>query len=64
MVLAHLGDDGAIAVAAREVSDLTRADPRAGDACVLWCGHFGRAGLCLAPPERLRRPGRGAENVL
>jgi len=37
VALAHLGDREAIAAAAREVSDLTHADPLAGEACVLWC---------------------------
>ena len=36
VALAHLGDPEAIAVAARRLSDLTHADPEAGDACVLW----------------------------
>jgi ADP-ribosyl-[dinitrogen reductase] hydrolase len=37
VALAHLGDPDAIAEAARAVSDLTHADPQAGEACVLWC---------------------------
>lgn len=37
VALAHLGDDDAIAVAARTVSSLTHWDDDAGDACVLWC---------------------------
>jgi len=37
VALAHLGDPGAIAEAARAVSALTHHDPVAGDACVLWC---------------------------
>ena len=37
VALAHLGDPDAIATAARAISDLTHADPTAGDACVLWC---------------------------
>lgn len=36
VALAHLGDTAAIATAARAISDLTHADPMAGDACVLW----------------------------
>lgn len=36
VALAHLGDTDAIATAARLISDLTHADPMAGDACVLW----------------------------
>ncbi|MGK2949901.1 MAG: ADP-ribosylglycohydrolase family protein, partial [Acidimicrobiales bacterium] len=63
VALAHLGDDAAIAEAARTVSDLTHADPLAGDACVLWCIAIDRAvrearldgiddGLALLPAER------------
>jgi ADP-ribosylglycohydrolase len=37
VALAHLGDSDAIADAARAVSALTHHDPRAGEACVLWC---------------------------
>jgi ADP-ribosyl-[dinitrogen reductase] hydrolase len=37
VALAHLGDTAAIAEAARAISNLTHADPMAGDACVLWC---------------------------
>lgn len=37
VALAHLGDAAAIAGAARAVSALTHHDPRAGEACVLWC---------------------------
>ena len=37
VALAHLGDPEAIAEAARRVSALTHFDPRAGEACVLWC---------------------------
>ncbi|HXV94890.1 MAG TPA: ADP-ribosylglycohydrolase family protein [Pseudonocardia sp.] len=36
VALAHLGDPGAIAGAARAASALTHHDPAAGDACVLW----------------------------
>lgn len=38
VALAHLGDRSAIARAAREISDLTHADPEGwnGDACVIW----------------------------
>lgn len=63
VVLAHLGDDDAIARSARAISDLTHADPLAGDACVLWCIAIDRAvreqrldgiddGLALLPAER------------
>ena len=37
LALAYLGDADRLALAARTVSDLTHADPDAGDACVLWC---------------------------
>jgi ADP-ribosyl-[dinitrogen reductase] hydrolase len=37
MALAYLDDEAALVEAARLVSDLTHADPEAGDACVLWC---------------------------
>ncbi|MEO7572942.1 MAG: ADP-ribosylglycohydrolase family protein, partial [Acidimicrobiales bacterium] len=43
VALAHLGDDAALAASARAVSDLTHADPLAGDACVLWCVAIDRA---------------------
>lgn len=43
VALAHLGDDDAIAEAARQISSLTHADPLAGDACVLWCIAIDRA---------------------
>jgi ADP-ribosyl-[dinitrogen reductase] hydrolase len=63
VALAHLGDDQAIAAAAREISSLTHADPIAGDACVLWCIAIDRAvrqeglegitdGLTLIPAAR------------
>lgn len=63
VALAHLGDDAALATAARAVSDLTHADPLSGDACVLWCVAIDRAvreerldgvrdGLALLPAER------------
>ena len=37
VALAHLGDTDAIVEAAMAVSELTHADPQAGEACVLWC---------------------------
>lgn len=43
VAIAHLGDDDAIAAAARSISGLTHADPRAGHACVLWCVAIDRA---------------------
>jgi ADP-ribosyl-[dinitrogen reductase] hydrolase len=63
VALAHLGDDRAIARAAREVAALTHADPLAGDSCVLWCVAIDRAvredrldgvrdGLALLPESR------------
>ena len=66
VVLAHLADtDGAraeLAASARAVSDLTHADPEAGDACVLWCAAVRhavlaaefdlRGGLDLLPGSR------------
>ena len=36
VALAHLGDQAAIADAARRIAELTHADPLAGDSCVLW----------------------------
>jgi ADP-ribosylglycohydrolase len=36
VALAHLGDTDAIVHAATAVGELTHADPRAGEACVLW----------------------------
>jgi ADP-ribosyl-[dinitrogen reductase] hydrolase len=63
IALAHLGDDDAIASAARAVAELTHADPLAGDSCVLWCVAIDRAvrerrldgvhdGLALLPESR------------
>ncbi len=63
VALAHLGDDAAIASAARAVSALTHGDPLAGEACVLWCVAIDRAvrlgrrdgvrdGLALLPANR------------
>jgi ADP-ribosylglycohydrolase len=63
IALAYLDDIEALATAARAVSDLTHADPLAGDACVLWCagirhavlhGTFDgiREGLWLLPRQR------------
>jgi ADP-ribosyl-[dinitrogen reductase] hydrolase len=43
VALAHLGDREGCARAAREVSDLTHADPWAGDAAALWCLGIDRA---------------------
>ena len=45
VALAHLDDEAGLTVAARRVSDLTHADPLAGDACVLWCLAIRRAVL-------------------
>jgi ADP-ribosyl-[dinitrogen reductase] hydrolase len=66
VALVHLGDDAALAGAAREVAALTHADPLAGDACVLWCVAIDRAvrqrrldgvreGLALLPVDRRER---------
>jgi ADP-ribosylglycohydrolase len=62
VALAHLGDDDAIATAARQISSLTHWDDDAGDACVLWClaishavldGEFDvRRGLAWLPESR------------
>jgi ADP-ribosyl-[dinitrogen reductase] hydrolase len=63
VALAHLGDDPAIARAARAVAGLTHADPLAGDSCVLWCIAIDRAvreqrldgvrdGLAFLPTDR------------
>jgi ADP-ribosyl-[dinitrogen reductase] hydrolase len=65
VALAHLGQDRHLASAARHISDLTHADPIAGDACVLWCIAIDRAirqgrldgirdGITLLPAERQR----------
>jgi ADP-ribosylglycohydrolase len=43
VALPYLGDDEAIAAAARAVAGLTHADPLAGDSCVLWCIAIDRA---------------------
>jgi ADP-ribosyl-[dinitrogen reductase] hydrolase len=43
VALAHLGDPAAIVEAARAISNLTHADPIAGDGCVLWCLAIDRA---------------------
>ncbi len=37
VALAYLDDEDAMVEAARAISELTHADPDAGDACVLWC---------------------------
>ncbi|MBW3663349.1 MAG: ADP-ribosylglycohydrolase family protein [Actinobacteria bacterium] len=63
VALAHLGDDDAIAEAARAASALTHADPLCQEACVLWCIAIDRAvreqrldgvhdGLELLPEDR------------
>lgn len=43
VAVAHLGDPAAIVRAATEVSALTHADPRTGQACVLWSLAIDRA---------------------
>jgi ADP-ribosyl-[dinitrogen reductase] hydrolase len=66
VALAHLGDDEAMAAAAREMAEMTHADPLAGDSCVLWCVAIDRAvrerrldgvrdGLALLPEARRDR---------
>ncbi len=61
--LSAMGDDSRLSDLARAVSELTHADPLAGDACVLWCVGIDRAiresrldgvrdGLALLPYER------------
>lgn len=63
VALAFLDDDAALAHHARAVSNLTHADPLAGDGCVLWCIAISRAvrdqhfdgiddGVALLPIER------------
>jgi ADP-ribosyl-[dinitrogen reductase] hydrolase len=37
VALGYVADPEALAVAARRISNLTHAEPDAGDACVLWC---------------------------
>ena len=45
VALAYLHDEPGLIEAARTVSDLTHADPLAGDSCVLWCLAIRRAVL-------------------
>ena len=45
VALAYLDDEDAMVQAARALSDLTHADPQAGDACVLWCSAIRHAVL-------------------
>ncbi|TYL50071.1 hydrolase [Nocardioides sp. BGMRC 2183] len=62
VALAHLDDRERLARAARLISELTHADPLAGDSCVLWCEAIRvavgeariqvTAGLDLLPDER------------
>ena len=44
-----------IAAVAREVSDLTHADPYCGDACVIWCLAVARCGPELGRSSALSR---------
>lgn len=53
LALAYLDDEAALVEAARLVSDLTHADPEAGDACVLWCLAIRHAILTGAPDARI-----------
>jgi ADP-ribosyl-[dinitrogen reductase] hydrolase len=62
VALAYLDDPGALAEAARAISDLTHFEADAGDACVLWClairhavltGELDvRCGLATLPADR------------
>jgi ADP-ribosylglycohydrolase len=63
VALCGIGDDSRLAELARNVSELTHADPLTGDACVLWCVGIDRAiresrldgvrdGLALLPDAR------------
>lgn len=45
VALAHLGDPATMAASAREISELTHADPQAAEACILWCAAIERAVL-------------------
>lgn len=45
VALAYLHDEEAMVQAARALSDLTHADPLAGDACVIWCSAIRHAVL-------------------
>lgn len=45
VALAYLHDEEAMVQAARALSDLTHADPMAGDACVIWCSAIRHAVL-------------------
>lgn len=51
VALAFLDDPATLTVQARAVSDLTHADPLAGDACVLWCHAIRRAVLDGTMPD-------------
>ena len=74
VALAFAGDDHAIAEAASAISELTHADPTAGDACVLWSIAVDRAlredrldgardGLALIPAERRTRWAQVLDNA-
>jgi len=56
VALAYLGDEAALAEAARTVSELTHFDPEAGDACVLWCAAIRHAVLTGALDVRVGLP--------
>lgn len=51
VALTFLGDPAALTTVARAVSDLTHADPLAGDACVIWCHAIRLAVLEGAMPD-------------
>lgn len=56
VALAYLDDVDAIVPAARAISDLTHADPEAGDAAVLWCSAIRHAVLTAALDVRIGLP--------
>lgn len=64
VALAYLDDEDAMVEAARALSELTHADPDAGDACVLWCSAIRHAVLTGALDVRIGlrhiEPGRQA----
>jgi ADP-ribosyl-[dinitrogen reductase] hydrolase len=51
VALAFLDDPETLTLRARAISDLTHADPLAGDACVLWCHAIRRAVLDGTMPD-------------
>lgn len=53
VAVAYLHDEDAMVEAARAISELTHADPDAGDACVLWCSAIRHAVLTGALDARI-----------